>query len=310
MQSTRIAIIVPWFGPLPAYFEIFARSVKANPILSYHLWTDHPRFDLSKEIENLYFHETSFENYCSFISSKLGITFRPAHPYKLCDVKPWLPFLHRDDLKNYEFVGFGDIDLILGDMQGHLEPFINKVDFVSGSGSMVAGHFFFMRNTNSNHQLAFRIKNWEHFLTSQRGYGIDEGAFCDVICPQLGIARRIWHRIASRGSYSRKWHILNVLTSIAQVFIPSRVHFREMHSTDTGIAPSVLNQKYTDTEWIYNGKTVVGKNNKISFPYLHFLYIKAKKGMQVDCVWSDDFYKVKDPTGKILITRKDISNIN
>lgn len=39
-MTSKIALIVPWLGKLPEYFELFAKLVVKNPILSYHFWTD------------------------------------------------------------------------------------------------------------------------------------------------------------------------------------------------------------------------------------------------------------------------------
>lgn len=39
-MNARIALIVPWFGPFPEWMPLFVRSLKANPIISYHFWTN------------------------------------------------------------------------------------------------------------------------------------------------------------------------------------------------------------------------------------------------------------------------------
>lgn len=95
-MKPKIALIVPWFGKLPEYFELFAKSIAQNPILSYHFWTDRTEteIDAYKRYENILFHNISFRDYCQAISSALGVEIGYDKPYKLCDVKPFLPFLH------------------------------------------------------------------------------------------------------------------------------------------------------------------------------------------------------------------------
>ena len=118
-----------WFGNFPEYFEIFARSVIANPILSYHIWTDQDLLINCKDIPNLFFYKISFIDYCKRVSETLKIEFHPIHPYKLCDIRSWQALIHEKELENFDFIGFGDIDLILGDMQSLITPIIKKVEF-------------------------------------------------------------------------------------------------------------------------------------------------------------------------------------
>ena len=98
--------------------------------------------------------------------------------------------------------------------------------------------------------LGYKIKNWEKIVTNKQNFGIDEGAFCDIVCPQMGYARRFWHRINKKMDYNQKWKWLNILVSLANIFVSSKKHFKELHSTHTAINPETLNYKWTETEWI------------------------------------------------------------
>lgn len=305
-MESRVALIVSWFGEFPEWFNLFARSVAANPIISYHIWTD---TKMPCDAPNIHCHYIKFGEYCEMVSEKLNISFHPNHPYKLCDLKPFLPFIHAEEIADYEFVGFADIDLIYGNMQDHLLRFIDKIDFFSGHGDRVAGHFFFMRNTAQNRKLAFKIKNWKNFLTSKTNYGIDEGAFCDVVCPPLGIMRRIWHHLTFNMSFSNKWMFLRALRKLWGIFISPRKRFVELHSTRCALPPSTLKYRWTDTAWIYNGKTIMGKNNRRNYPYLHFLFLKTEKEIPCAPVWETGFYQVDDVNSPVIIDRKGIRNI-
>ena len=59
----------------------------------------------------------NYEEYRKLISRKLGIKFEVLNAYKLCDFKPFNYQIHTEILSQYEFWGFGDIDLIFGDLR-------------------------------------------------------------------------------------------------------------------------------------------------------------------------------------------------
>lgn len=308
-KKPRIAIIVPWFGPFPDYMELFVRSVKANPILSYHFWTDTLPPPICENVLNIHFHYSSFDNYCKRASAALGIEFKPDSSYKMCDLKPFYPIIHEEDVKNYEFVGFGDIDLLLGDMNAYLEPILDKIDVFSTHADRVSGHFFFLRNNEKFTHLGYKIRNWRELLSAPNNLGIDEGAFCDVICPLLGIQRRIWHRITKGLSFSSSWKVSRTMSSFSALLIPHRFHFKELHTTHSAISPNVLKYQWSDTEWIFDGRTIKGKNNGKEYPYLHFLFLKTVKELPVRPTWAPGFYKVRDADGIIIISGREIKNL-
>lgn len=194
-------------------------------------------------------------------------------------------------------------------MQSYLEPILDKTDYFSSHPDRVSGHFFFMRNQDKFRHKCFDIANWQQFLTDSRNYGIDEGAFCDVVCPPLGITRRIWHRTSSGLDFAGAWRRLNKLCRLVHPFISRRKHFKELHSTHSAISPDVLNYGWTDTEWLFKDGKITGVHNGRSYPYLHFLFLKTVKEIPVSPVWGRDFYKVTDVNKPVLITRTGIKNI-
>ena len=318
-MKSRIALLAPWFGELPEYFELFAKSVSNNPILSYHFWTDRPISETKKfeKYQNLFFHHISFTDYCKEISTSLGIDIDYKSPYKLCDVRQFMPYIHIKSsvlnigyLSDYQFIGFADIDLIFGDMQSYLLKVIDKIDYFSTHPDRISGHFFFMRNEEKFLNRCFEIKNWKTILSDPQHYGIDEGAYCDVVCPILGIVRRIWHRTSSGLEFGKSWKRLNKLCGLSRFFISNRKHFKELHSTHSAIAPDILKYEYTDTEWVFKGGKIYGQNNGKEYCYLHFLFLKNTSYLPVKPTWDSKFFKVNNYDSPILISRTEIANID
>jgi hypothetical protein len=46
---------------------------------------------------------TAYADYCALVSRRLDIDFRPENPYKLCDLKPALGYIHEEHLANHDF---------------------------------------------------------------------------------------------------------------------------------------------------------------------------------------------------------------
>lgn len=212
-------------------------------------------------------------------------------------------------MAEYQYIGFADIDLIFGDIQSYLELRLGQIDYFSTHPDRISGHFFFMKNEDKYINYCFKIKNWREILADSKHYGIDEGAFCDVICPLLGVIRRVWHHTSSKMSFSKAWFLLNQLSNIVHPFISKRKHFKELHTTHSAINPDILNYEWTDTEWVYDNGKLRGGNNGKEYPYLHFLFLKKCGYLPAESSWDEDFYKVKDLEKPILINRFGISNL-
>lgn len=307
-MKERIALIVPWFGPFPDWMPLFIHSVKNNPILSYHFWTNQSVPDYCHSVPNVYFHIISFDDYCKQASDILGVEFRPSGPYKMCDLRPFYPIIHKTDIEKYEFIGFADIDLILGNMQEYLEPIIDNIDIFSSHADRISGHFFFIRNKEPFTSKGYKIRNWKKFLSYPINLGIDEGAYCDALCPALGIGRRVWHRLSKNKDFNKSWKLSQKISRFTSLFISSRLHFKELHSTHSAISSNVLEYEWSDSEWIYKNGKIIGKNNGKSYPYLHFLYLKTVKEIPVIPTWQPGFYKVDNIEDPIIISRNKIAN--
>lgn len=109
-MKKRIAIIIPYFGKWPDWFNLYHYSCSKNAGIDWIFYTD--CLIPLQNYNNTFFHSISFKDYCKNVSNKLGIDFYPDSPYKLCGLKPFYGFIHSDILVDYEFWGFGDIDVI------------------------------------------------------------------------------------------------------------------------------------------------------------------------------------------------------
>ena len=146
-ETQKCVFIIPYFGKIPEYFGIWLKSAEANPDFSFFIYSDLP-FPIS-ENSNVRLIQTSFEELKIRIKRELGEKCVVNSPYKLCDYRPAFGFLFREDIKDFDFWGFCDLDLILGD----LGKFLTAEVFENHDKLFRRGHFSIVRNTEKMNRI-------------------------------------------------------------------------------------------------------------------------------------------------------------
>ncbi len=176
-----ITLFIPYFGSFPNYFQLYLDSLKINDgILTVILITDINMESYSAP-PNLRVIPMSLEDLRIRIHHFLKKTFGKAPPpetlvqtpYKLVDFKVTYPLLFEDlcnpDTDNY--VGWGDIDVIYGDLH----------DFVVGPYDIIGGwhgHFTAIRPTTAFKTLFTTVPQFYDLCTdAAKTYVVDEIAF-------------------------------------------------------------------------------------------------------------------------------------
>ena len=136
-----ILILIPHFGPWPEWIDFFVESCRANRSIDWVLISDQPPPE--NKAGNVRCLRTSFDDYQALVGRRLGIAFDPSAPYKLCDIRPALGAIHPDLIAGYDFFGFGDLDLIYGDIRAFYdEETLELYDALSTHAERVSGHLF------------------------------------------------------------------------------------------------------------------------------------------------------------------------
>lgn len=280
----KVAIIVPYFGEFPQWFDLYLYSCSRNSFVDFFFYTDCPI--PQKTYPNTFFFKTDFTSYCERVSNILKIDFRPKNAYKLCDLKPFYGIIHKEDLEGYEFWGFADIDLVYGDLRIILSTQnLFNYDFITTHGGRVAGHFTIMRCNSKFTQMCKSIPEWRKCLEDRiQNYMLDEVPFAYLIYPQLKTICRIYYYIirvlhlAKEGSF---YNWINRLYCNPR----SRMLFWEY---DTTPRPRV------EDKWVYDLEkgVLLNKTNDKHLPYLHFLLFKKNKYFDCRKCWSGEWYTV------------------
>ena len=118
-----IGIVICYFGKWPPWFPLFLKSCIYNDTIDWLVFSD---YDLPEQSGNIKFHPFFKEQFNRLATKKLGFDINIQDPYKLCDFKPAFGKIFEDYLKEYDFWGYSDIDLIYGNIPGFITSNILK----------------------------------------------------------------------------------------------------------------------------------------------------------------------------------------
>ena len=113
MITKRAALIIPYFGgEFPNYFQLFLNSCEKNQDFTWMIFTDNrTKYRYPNNVKKI---SMSFGEMVSRVRSKFDFEICLDRPYKLCDYKCAYGYIFGDYLKEYDFWGHSDCDLIYG----------------------------------------------------------------------------------------------------------------------------------------------------------------------------------------------------
>lgn len=147
MNKKKIALIICWFGSLPNYLTIWMKTCETNRNFDFLIFTDDRKWDAGPE--NIkYFHLTKKE-LLNRIHKKIEPKAKLIHAYRVCDYRAMFGDLFCDELKGYEFWGYCDLDIILGQLSSFVtNKMLEQYDMICNGG-----HFTLMRNVKKINSL-------------------------------------------------------------------------------------------------------------------------------------------------------------
>jgi hypothetical protein len=169
----RIVILIPYFGDWPEWMNFFIESCRANRSIDWILIGDADPPE--NRVANVSYVQTTFDQYKQLLSERLGTRVVADNPYKLCDIRPALPHVHSEIVSDYDFVGFGDIDVIYGDIRAFYDAdVLDRYDLISSHPDRVSGHLCMMRNIPEMTRAYARARGWKQAVGRQEHFGFDE----------------------------------------------------------------------------------------------------------------------------------------
>lgn len=110
-------------------------------------------------------------------SQRLGVDVAMHSYYKLCDLKPTYGYVFYEFIKDYDFWGFGDIDLMYGDTSKFItQDLFDHYDVLTFRTDWLSGALTFFRNTPHINSLFKESAHWKKVVTESRHFSFTECA--------------------------------------------------------------------------------------------------------------------------------------
>lgn len=164
-----IILIIAYFGKFRDDFSFWLKSVEQNPNVDFLLFTDQTLCNVPKNIK---VHSTTIPEMEKLAQKNIWEGCRIEHPYKMCDYKTAYGDLFCDYIKDYEFWGHCDVDLVFGDIRHFItDDILERHDRIG-----LEGFFTLYRNAPeiNHHYWNLGEKFIKHALSDQGIFGLDE----------------------------------------------------------------------------------------------------------------------------------------
>lgn len=180
MDYPKIAIILPYYGKWPSYFDLYLKSCEHNSGVDFIFFTD--CIIPNNSPRNVFYHKSTIEDFNRLATEKTGVSVQVVSSYKVCDIRPAFGHIYEDYLRNYDYWGFGDIDLFYGDILKFISKNIPENEVVSFRPHWVSGGFSLFKNIEYINHLYRESIDWRN-------------AFTTPIHSSFGECHKLWERI-------------------------------------------------------------------------------------------------------------------
>mgnify|MGYP007122036467 CR=1 FL=1 len=132
----KIVLIFPYFGILPPQYPAWRATALRNPTIDFLFFTD---ADVDSA-ENIIVHKMPFSDFQQIVQKAFDFPISLDRPYKLCEFKQAYGFILQDYIKEYDLWGYGDLDLVYGDIRTFLTDSVLEHKFLLGWGHLTLLH--------------------------------------------------------------------------------------------------------------------------------------------------------------------------
>lgn len=142
----KTVLILPYFGKFPNYFNLHLHTIKANPTMQWLLFTDDKtNYNFPSNVTVV---SISFEEIQQLFQSKFDFKIALDSPFKLCDFRPAFGYVLQEYLKDYDYWGHCDPDILWGNFNALIDfNALSTFDKI-----FCFGHLTFYKNTTQNNQ--------------------------------------------------------------------------------------------------------------------------------------------------------------
>jgi hypothetical protein len=174
--SRKIAFLIPYFGrKFPDYFHYFLKSASHNNNFLFIIFTNILIPKTLPNIPNIKFVRFNLKDFNQLASKKLKLEIDVSEPYKLCDFKPAYGLIFEDFILDFDFWGYCDLDIILGNIEKFIDSEkLRKYEIISVREEYLSGFFAIYKNSDKIKYIFKKSKDWEFVLTNEDNFCFDE----------------------------------------------------------------------------------------------------------------------------------------
>jgi hypothetical protein len=242
-----LIMLILYFGRWPEWINLFVESCKWNPSVRWLVYTDCG--EPENKADNVHYVHLSFDDYKALVRERLGIDFDPPSPYKLCDLRPCLAHIHERDVADFRFFGYGDIDVVYGNIRNfYTDDVLLRANVLSTHPNLLSGHFAVLRNTPAFRYAFEHIPDYRALLEEPNHESLDEVDFTKIFLPSA----------AEQGGHSD----------------PRRVGLRFVERYSTVLSPRGWHDGTMNypQKWFWrSGRLTNERDGEREFLYLHFM---------------------------------------
>ena len=171
-NMNKVALILPWYGAKPWYWELFEKSAER---LSMDVIVIAEK-GFSVKAKNFRVVEMSLEEVRERAEKVLGTSVNLTRGYKLCDLRPMYGIVFADILDGYDYWAYGDCDVIYG---RKFNDFLSKAttgdwDVATVQDKWLSGPFTMFKNVSKINTLFMRARDWQNMLKQPDNQIFDE----------------------------------------------------------------------------------------------------------------------------------------
>ncbi len=263
----KVTFIVPYFGKLNNFFQLFLNSCRENPEYYWIIFTnDHSPYIFPNNVHVYYL---SFNEMCEKIHEKISKEAKIETPYKLCDYRPCYGLIFEEFLKDSDFWGYCDVDMVFGKISNFISTeMLEKYDKL-----FFLGHCTLIRNCEDNNRAYFYEPEFKKVIEEADNHSFDE---------------EFKHSINT--IFQRKNKKIFLQEFEANLFVKSNYFHITRYDFDKG-KYVILSQPFLFFVWDNGVLTGIWKENG-HYKYEEYMYIHFQSRKMKNIVSSEEKYKI------------------
>lgn len=155
-MTPRVKLLTLWAGPLPDWLPRFEERVRAVECATWRL---------------LHFRDHGEAN--AAFTAGTRVSCRKGSSYAVCDLRPALALAFPEEVKGFDWWGWCDLDVVLGDLDSLLVPLLGDHDVVSAEPNGIAGCLTVLRNCSAVDEMC-DSSGWERAAIRSEYCNFDE----------------------------------------------------------------------------------------------------------------------------------------